>query len=92
MSGEYPNDMPNCLHVSGERSYHCHFGSVARCDPVNLAGAGHWPHVVALFKFGLKLELDRATAVELARRLTESVAALPFLSDSVHDAILDGDT
>lgn len=87
--------LPNRIHlnagVTSDHTFGAGFGPLINCHPVNLAGQGHQPHVEARFAFGIRLELDRATACELARALTESVAALPFLSDDVHDAILDGD-
>jgi hypothetical protein len=88
--------MPNRVHLSAgvadDHTFGAGFGGLINCHPVNLAGQGHQPHVEARFAYGIRLELDRATACELARALTESVAALPFLSNDVHDATAGGDT
>lgn len=80
------NDSPNAVYHSGDFTFGSRFGGLVNCHPVNLAGQGHLPHIEARFAFGIRLELDRKTAVELARALTESVAALPFQPDDVHDA------
>jgi hypothetical protein len=73
------NDMPNCIHASGDRTFGSRFGSLVSCRPVNLAGIGHHPHIEARFQFGIRLELDQATAAEFARQLAESVKALPVV-------------
>lgn len=77
---------PNHLHLGGDVTVGARFGTLVNCHPVNLAGQGHTPHIEARFTFGLKLELDRATAVAFARALTESVESLPFSATDVHDA------
>lgn len=75
------NDMPNAVHHSGDVTFGCRFAGLVSCRPVNLAGIGHNPHVEARFLHGLRLELDRQTASEFARALTDSVNALPPVVD-----------
>jgi hypothetical protein len=76
---------PNHVHlnagVDDDRTFGAGFGPLINCRAVNLAGAGHIAHVEARFQYGLRIELDRATASEFARALTESIAALPIVTD-----------
>jgi hypothetical protein len=90
MSTERPNHIHLNAGVLSDHTFGAGFGSLINCRSVDL-GAGHFPHIEAKFAFGIRLDLDRATACDLARALTESVAGLPFLADAVHDAILDGE-
>jgi hypothetical protein len=75
------NDMPNSVHHSGDVSFGSRFGGLVNCRAVNLPGIGHHAHIEARFLYGVKLEFDRATAIEFARALTESVNALPPVVD-----------
>ena len=81
---------PNHIHLNGDVLVGASFGALSSVTPIVLGGNGHHPHVAVRFRYGLCLELDAATAIELARRLPESVAQLPFIPD-VHDAAGIGD-
>lgn len=72
-------DHPNHLHLSGPTVVGADFGELLSVTPIILGGHGHSPHIAARFRYGLCIELDAATAIELARRLPESVAKLPEL-------------
>ena len=84
------NDMPNAVHHSGDVTFGARFAGLVSCRPVNLAGIGHQPHVEARFLHGVRLELDRQTASDLAQALTRSVASLPLIPD-LHDAAWSGE-
>ena len=77
---------PNSAHLCGDITMGFRFGEIYSVTPIVLSGAGHAPHVAVRFKFGLTLELDAATAVELANRLPKAVERLPEIPDC-HDAI-----
>ncbi|CAA0129274.1 Uncharacterised protein [Mycolicibacterium vanbaalenii] len=84
------NATPNRLCMTGDVTVGTHFGPVQSVTPICIEGQGHRPHVDVRFAGGLRLELDQAAVVELARRFPEALARLPFLPD-VHDACLDQD-
>jgi hypothetical protein len=73
-------ETPNRLHMNHGSDFKASFGAVcgAFAKP-HVPGNGHNQEMVrVLFAYGLSLELTRATAIELARRLPEAVAALPI--------------
>jgi hypothetical protein len=79
-------DHPNHLHISADPTVGYSFGNLLSVTPIVLGGDFHHPHIAVRFRYGLCLELDAADAIELARRLPESVAMLPMIPD-MHDAV-----
>jgi hypothetical protein len=67
---------PNHLHLSGDVVVGAYFGQVTSVIPIHLPGSSH-PHVKASFTNGVSLDLSQATAIELTRRLQESLATMP---------------
>ena len=76
---------PNHMHICGDTTVGHYFGAVLSVSPVVYKGNGHHPHYAARFANGLKLELCPATATELARGLTEAIAALPLTDEPMPD-------
>lgn len=73
------HDCPNRLCVGkNDSTYGTHFGMPYAAVPMHhVEGRGHIEHIKLSFSGGLALELTRATAIEIARRLPEAIAALP---------------
>lgn len=65
--------------LSGPITFSAPIGPV--CSVTSVALAGSPAHIVLSFNGGLRVELDSMTAVELARRLPESLAKLPEVPD-----------
>lgn len=55
----------------------------------HVAGAGHDERLRIACYGGLHLDVSRAFALELARRLPEAIAHMPFSSEDIHDAAGD---
>lgn len=69
----------NRFHLSGEVTFGVPLGQLAGVTPISVPGGT--PHIIASFVGAhpsqcARLELDAKSAVELARRLPESLAAL----------------
>lgn len=78
---------PNHLHLGSDVTVGASFGALLSVMPVYYPGEGHRPFLIARFAYGLRMELCPATAAELARLLTESLAALPLTRvDDIRDA------
>jgi hypothetical protein len=77
-------DTPNRLCVGKhDSSYRAHFGAIYGAIPMHhVKGLGHQEHIKVNFHGGLSLELTRAAAIELARRLPEAIASLPIDPDA----------
>lgn len=75
-------DTPNRILLSHGCTVTASFGDVYAAVPMHhVPGLGHVEHLKLHFFGGLSLELTRAAAVELARRLPEAIAALPVEPD-----------
>jgi hypothetical protein len=82
---------PNRL-VVGKNDAHfaTHFGMCYSVAPMHhVSGLGHQEQLEIACYGGLCLEISRAFAIELARRLPEAIAHMPFVADDIHDAAAD---
>lgn len=81
--------LANRLHLGkNDNSVNALFGMPYAVVPIaHVKGIGHEERVKACFYGGLSIELSRAAAIELARRLPEALAHLPLAADEIHDAI-----
>lgn len=82
---------PNRLCVGkNDSSYRTHFGDIYAAIPMHhVPGLGHEERVKVSFFGGVAMELTRAAAIELARRLPEAIAALP-VDRSINGADVSG--
>ena len=74
---------PNHLVRNHEGLTSFHFGGLHSVVPNSLSPH---PHVDVRFCGGVKVELTPETAADLARRLPEALAALPFIPEP-HDYV-----
>jgi hypothetical protein len=73
-----------------DSAFKTHFGMPYAVAPMqHVSGLGHEERLMISCYGGMCLEVSRAFATELARRLPEAIACMPFLVDDVHDACLD---
>jgi len=83
---------PNRLVMNHGSTFAAHFGAPYHAAPTHpVSGLGHEPKIKVSFFGGLSIELTRAAAIELARRLPEAIASLPIETAGIHDAV-GGDT
>lgn len=82
-------ETPNHFRRNGEKSgAWARFGVIHSITPINLPGEGHTPRVSIRFRGGVTVDLDPATATELARRLPALLAFMPVVAD-VSGAVAD---
>ena len=80
---------PNYLkHRDDHSGGHAYFGPIHSMTGISLPGAGHRPHVQIHFRGGVCIDLDPATASELARRLPASLLSLNAIPE-VSGAVVD---
>lgn len=85
---------PNRL-VAGKNdsTFATHFGMPYSVHAMHhVEGLGHEEHLKIACYGGVSLEVSRAFATELARRLPEAIAGMPFDADDVHDALHEGES
>jgi len=81
-------DSPNRLIINHGHTTLAHFGSPYAAAPMHhVSGRGHEERIKVSFFGGLCIELTRAAAIELARRLPEAINALPIEASGIHDAV-----
>jgi len=79
---------PNRLTMNHGSTFAAHFGSPYAAAPMHhVSGLGHEERIKVSFFGGLQIELTRAAAIELARRLPEAIASLPIEAAGIHDAV-----
>lgn len=82
-------ETPNHIRHNGDKSGSwVRFGVIHSITPINLPGEGHSPRVSIRFRGGVTVDLDPATATELARRLPALLAFMPVIPD-VSGAVAD---
>jgi hypothetical protein len=83
----------NRLIVGKETSrYVAQFGMPYCVAPMHhVNGLGHQERLEIACYGGFALEVSRAFAIELARRLPEAIASMPIAIEDVHDAVGGGD-
>lgn len=75
-------ETPNHFHYNFEKhGSHADFGTIHSVTPICLPGDGHNPRLSIHFRGGVVIDLDPATAAELARRLPAMLAFLPTVPD-----------
>jgi len=76
------------FHGNPTGTFQACFGGVVAVTPMrHVSGRGHLERLRLHFQGGLSLELTRAAAIELARRLPEAIASLPIETVGIHDAV-----
>lgn len=75
---ETPNHFRRSTDKSGDWAQ---FGTIHSLTPICIPGEGHHPHIRIRFRGGVTVDLDTATAAELARRLPAALAFMPEVSN-----------